>query len=86
MIAERCWYSAGDIARVAKYLEIVRQIRSNGAAKDLMCIPLIHAAAFEPLIANVTLMAHYFYRSVARAGFIVGLARTKAVDSGIPMK
>jgi len=60
---------AGDIARVAKYLgnsEGVDNTRIGALAKDLMCVPLIHAAAFEPLIANVTLIGPLIsYRSVA---------------------
>jgi dienelactone hydrolase len=73
---------AGDITRVAKYLgntEGVDKDRIGAVAKDLMCIPLIHAAAFEPLIANVTLMGPLVsYRSVAMNRFYrVGITKNE---------
>jgi hypothetical protein len=69
---------AGDIARAAKYLATTPEVdkdRIGALAKDAMCAPLIHAAAFEPLIANVTLMGPLIsYRAVAMNRFYrVGL-------------
>jgi cephalosporin-C deacetylase-like acetyl esterase len=58
---------AGDIVRVLNYLKHLDQIESEIGAVgiDEMCIPLMHAAAFEPLIKNVTLIgAPVSYRSI----------------------
>lgn len=60
---------AGDIVRIARYLANNKEIdkdRIGALAKDGMCLPLIHAAAFEPMISNVTLIGGLVsYRSVA---------------------
>ena len=59
---------AGDIVRVARYLQKhdhVDDKRIGAIARDEMCLPLIHAAAFEPLISNVTLIGSLIsYRTV----------------------
>ena len=60
---------AGDIVRVVNYLKSRPDIstdRIGAVAKGTMCIPLIHAAAFDPSISNVTLISSLIsYRSVA---------------------
>jgi hypothetical protein len=44
--------------------------RIGAIGKDGMCLPLIHAAAFEPLISNVVLIGSLIsYRSVAMNRF-----------------
>ena len=73
---------AGDIARVAKYLATTQEVdkdRIGALAKDAMCLPLIHAAAFEPLIANVVLIGPLMsYRTVAMNRFYrVGLTKNE---------
>jgi cephalosporin-C deacetylase-like acetyl esterase len=58
---------AGDIVRVVYYLKHLDQVANDiGAlAIDEMCIPLMHAAAFEPMIKNITLVgALASYRSI----------------------
>ena len=58
---------AGDIVRVLNYLKHIDQVESaiGAVGIDEMCIPLMHAAAFEPLIKNVTLIgAPVSYRSI----------------------
>ncbi|HMG89445.1 MAG TPA: alpha/beta hydrolase family protein [Chryseolinea sp.] len=64
---------AGDIARVAKYLGRIKDVdkeRIGAIGKNGMCLPLIHAAAFEPLISNVILIGSLIsYRSVAMNRF-----------------
>lgn len=59
---------AGDIVRVVNYLKHLDNVdpESIGAVGiDKMCIPLLHAAAFEPSIKNVTLVGSLIsYRSV----------------------
>ncbi|MBP1597194.1 MAG: hypothetical protein H6Q05_2571, partial [Acidobacteria bacterium] len=50
---------AGDIVRVVNYLkhlDFVNPARIGGVGVDEMCIPLLHAAAFEPSIKGVTLV------------------------------
>jgi cephalosporin-C deacetylase-like acetyl esterase len=58
---------AGDIVRVVHYLENIDQVDSEIGAIgiDEMCIPLLHAAAFEPKIKNVVLIGSPIsYRSI----------------------
>ena len=59
---------AGDIVRVARYLSRHKDVdkeRIGAIAKEDTCLPLIHAAAFEPLISNVTLIGSLIsYRAV----------------------
>jgi dienelactone hydrolase len=60
---------AGDIASVAHYLKGLANVNSakiGAIAMDEMCIPLIHAAAFDTSIANIILMRPLVsFRSVA---------------------
>lgn len=60
---------AGDVARVARYLksrEDVDPDRVGALAYDGLCISLLHAAAFEPVIRQVILVRPLIsYRSVA---------------------
>jgi len=58
---------AGDIVRVVHYLSHLDHVGTDIGAVgiDEMCIPLIHAAAFEPIIKNLTLIgAPVSYRSI----------------------
>jgi len=58
---------AGDIVRVANYLKHLDIINNEIGAIgiDEMCIPLLHAAAFEPMINNLTLIGSpVSYRSI----------------------
>jgi len=58
---------AGDIVRVVNYLKSLDIVSSDIGAIGIkeMCIPLMHAAAFEPSIKNVALIgALVSYRSV----------------------
>jgi len=80
---------AGDIVRVARYLRKQGNVdvsRIGAIAKDDMCLPLIHAAAFEPLIDNVTLIGPLIsYRTVAMNRlYRVGLTVNKVGDHWHP--
>lgn len=58
---------AGDIIRVVNYLKHLDIIDTEIGAIgiDEMCIPLLHAAAFEPMINNLTLIGSpVSYRSI----------------------
>jgi cephalosporin-C deacetylase-like acetyl esterase len=58
---------AGDITRVVYYLHHLDQAGAEIGAVgiDEMCIPLLHAAAFEPKINNITLVGSPIsYRSI----------------------
>ena len=73
---------AGDIVRVVNYLkhlDFVNPARIGGVAVDEMCIPLLHAAAFEPSIKGVTLVGSLTsYRSVAMNRFYrIGLIKNE---------
>ena len=60
---------AGDIVRMAQYLRSQGDIdpkKIGAIGMDGMCIPLLHAAAFDPGISNVILIGSLAsYRSVA---------------------
>jgi dienelactone hydrolase len=60
---------AGDISRVASYLKKLPDIdtsKMGAVAYDGLCIPLIHAAAFNKSIKNITLVGSLIsYRAVA---------------------
>ncbi|MFC1558447.1 alpha/beta hydrolase family protein [candidate division KSB1 bacterium] len=64
---------AGDIVRAANFLKTLENVDEDNigaAAVNAMCLPLIHAAAFEPSIKNVTLIESLIsYRSVAMNRF-----------------
>ena len=80
---------ANDIVRVARYLREQTDIdeqRIGALAKEEMCLPLIHAAAFEPIISNVTLIGSLIsYRTVAmNRVYRVGLTRREGGDNWHP--
>jgi dienelactone hydrolase len=60
---------AGDISLVVSYLKTLSDIDTSGIgalAYDELCIPLIHAAAFNKSIKNITLVGSLIsYRAVA---------------------
>jgi len=60
---------AGDIVRVVDYLKSLTDVDSTkiGALGiNEMCIPLLHAAAFDPSLNNITLIGSLIsYRSIA---------------------
>jgi dienelactone hydrolase len=60
---------AGDIVRVANYLKTrsdVDQAKLGAVAKDELCIPLLHAAAFDNSIQGLILIGSPLsYRSIA---------------------
>ena len=64
---------AGDIVRVVNHLRgrpDVDPLRIGAVGIDEMCIPLLHAAAFEPAIENVILLGSpVSYRSIATNRF-----------------
>ena len=64
---------AGDIVRVVNYLKHLRNVnpeRVGAVAIEKMCIPLMHAAAFEPSIKSMTLVgAPISYRAIVMNDF-----------------
>jgi dienelactone hydrolase len=73
---------AGDIVRVAGYLrqlDYVNPARIGAVGLDEMCLPLIHAAAFETSIRGAVLVGSLIsYRSVAMNEFYrIGLIRNE---------
>lgn len=71
---------AGDIIRVLKYLKgrsDVNQEKIGAIGIGEMCLPLIHAAAFDPAIKNLILKgALISYKSVAtNRKFMIGLTK-----------
>jgi len=60
---------AADIVRVVRYLQTLEEVdpsRIGAIATDEMCMPLIHAAAFDPSIKGLVLKGSLIsYRSVA---------------------
>ena len=71
---------AADIIRVANYLKTLGEVdpaKIGAIAINEMCMPLIHAAAFEPSIGNITLMGSLIsYRSVVMNRiYKIGLTR-----------
>ncbi len=80
---------AGDIVRVVNYLKNREDVDSGkvGAiAFDGMCLPLIHAAAFDSSINNITLIRSLIsYRSIAINRFYhVGLTKNEGGGTGHP--
>jgi hypothetical protein len=80
---------ANDIVRVVQYLRRhsdVDEQRIGAVGKEEMCIPLIHAAAFEPIISNVTLVGPLIsYRTVAMNRlYRVGLTKREGGDNWHP--
>jgi cephalosporin-C deacetylase-like acetyl esterase len=60
---------AGDIVRVVNYLKTCNEVdpeKIGSVGIGEMCLPLIHATAFEPSIKNITLIGSPIsYRSIA---------------------
>lgn len=80
---------AGDIVRTVGYLKSRDDVDNNkvGAlAVGETCLPLIHAAAFEPSIDNVTLIGSPIsYRSIAMNRFYkIGLIENEGGGTGHP--
>ena len=72
---------AGDIVRVVNYLKSCNEVdpsKISAIGINEMCIPLIHAAAFESSIINITLIGSPIsYRSIAMNRiFRIGLTET----------
>jgi hypothetical protein len=73
---------AGDIVRVVNYLKSRHDVDTDkigAVAFDEMCLPLIHASAFETFINNIILIRSLVsYRSVAMNRFYrTGLTRNE---------
>jgi len=64
---------AGDVVRVANYLKTQGDVdpqKIGAVAYNEMCIPLIHAAAFDPSIKNISLIGSLIsYQSVVNNKF-----------------
>ncbi len=80
---------AGDIVRIVNYLKKNGQTdpdRIGAIGFDEMCLPLIHAAAFEPSIRNVTLVGPLVsYRSVVmNRKYMIGLTDNDRGGVGHP--
>lgn len=80
---------AGDIVRVTQYLKSrsdVDPAKIGAVGIGIMCLPLIHAAAFDPSIANITLIGSLVsYRSVAMNRFYkIGLTKRNVTDTWHP--
>ena len=80
---------AGDIVRTVGYLKSRDDVDGNkvGAlAVGETCLPLIHAAAFDPSIDNVTLLGSPIsYRSIAMNRFYkIGLIENEGGGTGHP--
>ncbi|MDA0196537.1 MAG: acetylxylan esterase [Bacteroidetes bacterium] len=80
---------AGDIVRVVNYLknrDDVAAEKVGAIAFDEMCLPLIHAAAFDSSINNITLIRSLIsYRSVAMNRFFkIGLTKNEGGGTGHP--
>jgi dienelactone hydrolase len=80
---------AGDIVRVADYLKGCKEVdasRIGAIAIGEMCIPLLHAAAFDQSIINITLIGSLIsYRSIAMNRiFRIGLIPTGNKGVGHP--
>ena len=80
---------AGDIIRVLDFLKSRSEInpfKIGAIAMDEMCIPLVHAAAFDRSINNVILVGSPIsYRSIAMNRFYkLGLIPTGYTGPGLP--
>ena len=80
---------AGDIVRAAGYLKSrddVDNHKVGALAVGETCLPLIHAAAFDPSIDNVTLIGSPIsYRSIAMNRFYkIGLIENEGGGTGHP--
>jgi hypothetical protein len=79
----------GDIIRVADYLksrEDVEQSKIGAVGINEMCIPLIHAAAFDPSIKNIILFGSPIsFRTIAMNRiFRIGLTKYEKTVKGHP--
>jgi hypothetical protein len=80
---------AGDIVRVAAYLKGCKDVdtsRIGAVGIDEMCIPLLHAAAFDQSISNLTLIGSLIsYRSIVMNRiYRIGLIPTGKEGIGHP--
>ena len=80
---------AGDVVRVVKYLKgcsEVDPLNIGAVGINEMGIPLIHAAAFEPIIKNVTLIGSpVSYRSIVMNRlYMIGMIPTGRQGTGHP--
>ena len=80
---------AGDIIRVVDYLKSRRDIdtaKVGAIGIKEMCIPLIHAAAFDPSINNIILIGSVIsYRSIVMNRiYKIGLTKTGNKGTGHP--
>jgi cephalosporin-C deacetylase-like acetyl esterase len=80
---------AGDIVRVADYLKGCKEVdasRIGAVAIGEMCIPLLHAAAFDKSICNITLIGSLIsYRSIVMNRiYRIGLIPTGKEGIGHP--
>ena len=80
---------AGDIIRVVNYLKSKDDIdpsKIGAVGTNEMCIPLIHAAAFDPSISNITLIGSLIsYRSIVMNRiYKIGLTPTGNKGTGHP--
>jgi len=76
---------AGDIVRVVNYLKDqndVNPLKIGAIAYDEMCLSLIHAAAFDPSISNITLIGSIIsYQSVVMNRFYrIGVTKRPGSD------
>ena len=81
---------AGDIVRVVNYLKTRPEIdkeRIGAVGINEICISLLHAAAFDPSIKNITLIGSpVSYRSIAMNRFYrIGLTEGNKKDLGHPL-
>ena len=80
---------AGDVVRVVSYLKGRRDIdaaKVGAVAIDEMCLPLVHAAAFEPSISCIALIGSPIsYRSIAMNKFYrIGLTKREGQSKEHP--
>ena len=80
---------AGDILRVVNYLKSrgdINPLKVGGIGINEMCLPLIHAAAFDPSINNITLIGSPIsYRSIVMNRiYKIGLTKTGRQGTGHP--
>ena len=80
---------AGDIVRVVNFLKSRQEVdplNIAGIASDGMCVPLLHAAAFEPSLKSIVLDSPLIsYRAVAmNRDFKIGLKRPPGADTDYP--
>lgn len=82
---------AGDIVRVATYLKNRNDVdpeKVGAVAINEMCLPLIHAAAFDSSIQNITLIGSLIsFRSIVMNRFYkIGLTKNEGGDYWHPIE